>query len=273
MKRIGGDNGLYEEETFENYIVLGPSERAIVDVYFPSAGDFQWEHEAEGKYTMATLHVTENEVSRDYSQRFSVLAAHTSVKKEIAAFLQQKILQEEKLSFTVDMGMNGMQHGGMMHMPCHTMPDGTQMGECASTSSSELKGIEWEDAMSMMNSVSTKDSVKWKIIDDSTKKVNQDIHWSFMQSAPVKITLYNDPTSPHPMQHPFHIHGNRFLVLSRDGKEEVNRVWKDTVLVKSGERVELLLDTSNPGKWMMHCHISEHLEDGMFGYFDVQPRP
>ena len=66
------------------------------------------------------------------------------------------------------------------------------------------------------------------------------------------------------MHHPFHVHGaGRFLVLSRDGVPEPNLVWKDTVLTRTGETVDILLDVTNPGLWMAHCHIAEHHESGM----------
>jgi FtsP/CotA-like multicopper oxidase with cupredoxin domain len=71
------------------------------------------------------------------------------------------------------------------------------------------------------------------------------------------------------MQHPIHIHGQRFLVLSVNGVPTRNHVWKDTVLVPVGMSVELLLELSNPGRWMLHCHIAEHLEAGMQMLFDV----
>jgi FtsP/CotA-like multicopper oxidase with cupredoxin domain len=75
------------------------------------------------------------------------------------------------------------------------------------------------------------------------------------------------------MHHPFHIHGaGRFLVLSRDGTVEPNLVWKDTVLVRTGETVDILLDVSNPGLWMAHCHIAEHHESGMMFSFNVVPK-
>jgi hypothetical protein len=88
----------------------------------------------------------------------------------------------------------------------------------------------------------------------------------------VKIRLVNDMEQDHPMHHPFHVHGaGRFLVLSRDGIAEPNLVWKDTVLVRTGETVDILLDITNPGRWMAHCHIAEHHESGMMFSFDVDP--
>ena len=52
---------------------------------------------------------------------------------------------------------------------------------------------------------------------------------------------------------------------------ETNYVWKDTVLVRTGETVDILLDVTNPGRWMAHCHIAEHHESGMMFSFDVAP--
>jgi FtsP/CotA-like multicopper oxidase with cupredoxin domain len=58
-------------------------------------------------------------------------------------------------------------------------------------------------------------------------------------------------------------------VLARDGTPETNLVWKDTVLVRTGEVVDILFDVSNPGLWMAHCHIAEHMQSGMMFSFNV----
>ena len=75
------------------------------------------------------------------------------------------------------------------------------------------------------------------------------------------------------MPHPFHVHGaGRFLVLSKDGVTESNLAWKDTVLLLAGQTVDILLEVTNPGLWMAHCHIAEHNQSGMMFSFDVAPR-
>jgi FtsP/CotA-like multicopper oxidase with cupredoxin domain len=110
----------------------------------------------------------------------------------------------------------------------------------------------------------------WKLIDRDTGKENGAIFWDFKVGDQVKIRLVNEMESDHPMHHPFHVHGaGRFLVLSRNGETEQNLVWKDTVLVRMGETVDILLDVSNPGIWMAHCHIAEHIESGMMFSFNV----
>jgi FtsP/CotA-like multicopper oxidase with cupredoxin domain len=133
-------------------------------------------------------------------------------------------------------------------------------------------GIEWEDDMVEVNKITTPANTRWKLIDRSTGAENHRIRWQFTVGDRVKIRLVNEMDSDHPMHHPFHIHGaGRFLVLARDGQEESNLMWKDTVLVRTGEVVDILLDVTNPGLWMAHCHIAEHHESGMMFSFDVEP--
>jgi FtsP/CotA-like multicopper oxidase with cupredoxin domain len=135
-------------------------------------------------------------------------------------------------------------------------------------------GLEWEDLMPQINQASDSGNMIWQLIDRETGAVNGDISWSFTVGDRVKIRLVNEMDSDHPMHHPFHVHGaGRFLVLSRDGQPEPNLVWKDTVLLRACETVDILLDVSNPGLWMAHCHIAEHNQSGMMFSFDVSRRP
>ena len=136
----------------------------------------------------------------------------------------------------------------------------------------EAGGIEWEDDMVDVNRLTTPANTRWKLIDRSTGDENHAITWRFRVGDRVKVRLVNEMDSDHPMHHPFHVHGaGRFLVLARDDVVEPNLVWKDTVLVRTGETVDILLDVTNPGRWMAHCHIAEHHESGMMFSFDVAP--
>jgi FtsP/CotA-like multicopper oxidase with cupredoxin domain len=131
-------------------------------------------------------------------------------------------------------------------------------------------GIEWEDLMPEVNRTTTTANMRWKLVDRDAGKENADIDWSFNAGDQVKIRIVNEMESDHPMHHPFHIHGERFLVLARNGVQEANLVWKDTVLIRTGEVVDILMDASNPGLWMAHCHIAEHMESGMMFSFQVR---
>ena len=131
-------------------------------------------------------------------------------------------------------------------------------------------GIEWEDDMLAVNRMTNPTNMRWKIVDRRTGAEGTSIDWRFRVGDRVKIRLKNEMDSDHPMHHPFHIHGaGRFLILSRDGVPEQNLVWKDTVLVPTGQTVDILLDVTNAGIWMAHCHIAEHHESGMMFSFRV----
>ena len=41
------------------------------------------------------------------------------------------------------------------------------------------------------------------------------------------------------------------------------------MLVRTGQVVDILFDVSNPGLWMAHCHIAEHMQSGMMFSFNV----
>jgi FtsP/CotA-like multicopper oxidase with cupredoxin domain len=135
-------------------------------------------------------------------------------------------------------------------------------------------GIEWEDDMVAVNRLTTPANMRWKLVDRSSGAANAAIDWQFTVGERVKIRLVNEMDSDHPMHHPFHLHGaGRFLVLARDGVPESNLVWKDTVLVRTGQTTDILFDVSNPGLWMAHCHIAEHMQSGMMFSFTVARQP
>jgi FtsP/CotA-like multicopper oxidase with cupredoxin domain len=132
--------------------------------------------------------------------------------------------------------------------------------------------VEWSGTMPMMNWLSSGNEVDWILRDTASGAENDAIDWAFAVGDVVKIRLRNDRDAWHAMQHPLHIHGQRFLVLEQQGIKNQNLVWKDTVLLPAGTTTDILLELSNPGRWMVHCHIAEHLESGMKFVFDVKPR-
>jgi FtsP/CotA-like multicopper oxidase with cupredoxin domain len=68
--------------------------------------------------------------------------------------------------------------------------------------------------------------------------------------------------------HPIHIHGHSFKVLASDQRAfPVHHA--DTVLLMPEETVDVAFVADNPGRWMFHCHVIEHLETGMMGYVEV----
>jgi suppressor of ftsI len=273
IKLVGADNGKYERETFVDSILLGPSERAVVDVLFDTAGTYTIEHKTPDKtYTMGKINVASDAVAASYKPQFQTLRTNTDIMKAVPNLDSYFSKSDDKrLSLTVDTGSMNMSNGQMSHGSGHMMPGGTMMGGGGMTmGGNDTEKIEWEDSMAMMNQMADANMIKWKIVDQDTGKSGDDINWNFKVGDKVKIKIFNDPNSPHPMQHPIHFHGQKFLILSTNGVKNDNLVWKDTTLVQKGDSVEILVDMENPGTWMAHCHIAEHLESGMMFNFKVQ---
>jgi FtsP/CotA-like multicopper oxidase with cupredoxin domain len=90
--------------------------------------------------------------------------------------------------------------------------------------------------------------------------------------APVKVGELQiwDVVNSTLMDHPFHLHGFFFQVLSVNSKPPAFRSWEDVVNLppRSTTRIAWMPD-DRPGKWMYHCHILEHHGAGMMAHFDV----
>lgn len=269
IKLVGGDSGAYEKDQWVDTVILGPSERAEIEVLFDKAGSYELQNKTPSETDkLGVITVSGDSVTPSYSASFATLQAHEDVVKSIDPFRPyfDKAL-DKKLQLTVTMS------GGPAQMQMnmgggHMMPDGTMMGGSMMATSPD--GIEWDDTNKLQGSMSNTDNVKWLITDEATGKQNMDINWTLKKDVPVKIRIENPSNSMHPMQHPIHFHGQRFLVLSRNGAQQTDLVWKDTVLIPAGQYVDILLDPSNPGTWMAHCHIAEHLGDGMMFTYRVE---
>ncbi|MEM8809940.1 MAG: multicopper oxidase family protein [Cyanobacteria bacterium P01_G01_bin.38] len=73
------------------------------------------------------------------------------------------------------------------------------------------------------------------------------------------------------MAHPFHVHVNKFQVISRNGQPPPYLAWKDVVSVSPGERVRLRMQFRDyTGKTVYHCHVLDHEDLGMMGILDIQ---
>ena len=73
------------------------------------------------------------------------------------------------------------------------------------------------------------------------------------------------------MEHPFHLHGFFFQVVSRNGVPEAEPTWEDTIQLRGQERVRIAFRPDDrPGHWMYHCHILEHVDNGMMGAIDLR---
>lgn len=73
------------------------------------------------------------------------------------------------------------------------------------------------------------------------------------------------------MNHPFHIHGTQFQVISIDGKEPPENLsgLKDVISLKPGQKAKIAVKFPEKGVYMFHCHILEHEDNGMMGQIKV----
>ena len=79
----------------------------------------------------------------------------------------------------------------------------------------------------------------------------------------VTVTYFNEGMQVHPM----HLHGFEQIVYAKDGEPLDQPYAADTILVGPGERYTVLFHADQPGTWVWHCHILNHVEAaaGMFG--------
>jgi FtsP/CotA-like multicopper oxidase with cupredoxin domain len=126
--------------------------------------------------------------------------------------------------------------------------------------------------MAMMNQMSTNRTLRCVIRDRASGREGMDIPLRAQVGQVRLVRLVNEGNSGHPMQHPIHLHGQRILVVARDGQAETNPAWKDTVQIPAGSSYDLLVAFDSPGRWLLHCHIPEHMEAGMMAAFEVKEK-
>ena len=265
MKIVSGDVGNYEHEQWVESVVIGPAERYVVHVRFDRPGDVALVNRVRGldhlygrffseEDTLGVAHVSSSAGRSNSSASFETLRADTAVRASIAPY-------RSYFSRPADKAL-------VLTMEAQDLPFFTR--QIMQLDSIFFTPVEWSGTMPGMNWAATGDQVRWILRDPATGKENMDIDWTFRRGDVAKIRLVNERRSFHGMQHPIHIHGQRFLVLAVNGVPNTNLVWKDTVLLPAGATADILLDLSNPGRWMLHCHIAEHLSAHMMMAFTVQ---
>jgi FtsP/CotA-like multicopper oxidase with cupredoxin domain len=261
MKVVATDAGSFEREAWVESVVIAPAERYVVHVRFDTPGKVALVNKVIGldhlfgKFfpmvdTLGIVTVSAQRVTRDLSRVFAALRRLPPPFAAASSYLSRP--PDQTLVLTLQ---------------THGLPFVTE--RLMQLDSIYFAPVEWGGTMPMMNWASTGRQVRWVLKDPATGLENMDIAWHFRRGAPAKIRLVNERRAFHGMQHPIHLHGQRFLVLAVNGVPNEDLAWKDTVLVPAGAVVDILLDTQNPGEWMLHCHIAEHLSSGMMLHFTV----
>lgn len=70
--------------------------------------------------------------------------------------------------------------------------------------------------------------------------------------------------------HPMHLHGDFFQVVSVNDKSRPYAGWKDTINVPAKWYVDIAMIPTNPWTWMFHCHINEHADFGMMATIKIE---
>jgi len=264
IKILAGDVSKYEREQFVESVVVAPAERYIVDVYFEESGTYEITNSIQAinhfrgifvpeTHNLGTVTVSENSIESSLTDAFLNARENQDIQQELDAY-RQYFDKAPDHTLRLSVRVNNLPLSIMRMMEIDTL---------------YVPPMEWNDAMPMMNWLSSGEQVSWLLVEDETGREGMDIDWQWKVGDVVKIRIFNDPKSFHPMNHPFHIHGQRYLVTHMDGVPNPNMAWKDTAIVPVGSTMDILVDVSNPGVWMAHCHIAEHLHAGMMLSFTV----
>jgi FtsP/CotA-like multicopper oxidase with cupredoxin domain len=265
MKVVASDVSKFEREEWVPSVVLAPAERYVVEVRFAKPGRYPLVNQVQainhmvGEFearvdTLGVVTVSMEVATPDHSREFATLRKNADVSRDIEKY-RAEFKRDPDLRLTLTLEVNAL--------PLITV-------QFMNVDTAYFAPVEWEDGMPDMNWLSTSKQVRWILKDQATGRENMDVEWTVKRGSVVKLRIFNDPKSFHPMQHPIHLHGQRMLVVSRDGVPTGNLVWKDTALIPVGSTVDLLIDASNPGAWMLHCHIAEHLGSGMMSVLRVE---
>ena len=265
VKLVASDVGRFEREMWVPSVVIAPAERYVVDVVFPEAGEvaiantIQAINHFRGEFyphvdTLVRVTVAGPPIDDEVTRAHATLRAHDAEAAEASA-LRAHLARPPDHTLEATVRVHGLPLPIVRSMEMDTL---------------YIPPIEWNDAMPMMNWLSAGTQVTWILRDVDTGRENDEIEWTFQVGDLVKIRVFNSPDSFHPMNHPIHVHGQRFLVLARDDVPSDNMAWKDTAIVPVGSTMDILVEMSNPGEWMVHCHIAEHLHAGMMFGFRVE---
>ena len=266
IKVVASDLGKFEREEWVTSVPIAPAERYAVEVRFGEPGDVPIENTVQainhfrGEFYphvdhLGMVHVADAGAEPDLSTPFATLRENRDVQADIESF-------RPHFSRSPDYELELSLEVGELPLPIILSME-FERGLYSPP-------MEWNDTMPMMNWLATGNEIRWILRDRATGHENMDIEWTFQVGDVVKIRIFNDPESLHPMNHPIHIHGQRYLVLEMDGVPNPNLVWKDTTIVPVASTMDLLVDITNPGDWMLHCHIAEHLHAGMMLAFRVE---
>ncbi len=264
-KVVASDLGRFEQEEVVESVAIAPAERYVVDVRYDAPGSYPIVNRVRGLDmvtggvfaevdTVGVVEVSGDLPAGRHGASFEPLRRPAGVGAEMERFralADRPVDRELVLAVRAD-----------------SLP--FPLGVLLRLERAFFPPAEWTGSMPAMNWATTARQVRWILEDPATGNENMDIDWRFRVGDVVRIRLTNSREAFHAMQHPIHLHGQRFLVVARNGVPSDNLAWKDTAVVPAGQTADLLVEMSNPGRWMLHCHVAEHLEAGMHTVITVE---
>ncbi len=266
MKVVASDLGRFAREHWVENVTIAPAERYVVDVRFESAGEVALVNRVRGidhiqarffdeTQMVGLIRVSPDPATPDHAGAFDVLRTDAVLAAEIARYRPHfDRPADRELVLTLQTA----------DLPFPLRP-------LMNFESVYRHPVEWTGTMPEMDWVVTGRQAQWLLRDPADGRTNMEIDWRFRVGDLVKMRFVNDRGALHAMHHPVHVHGQRFLVLTVNGVPNTHMVWKDTMLLPAGFVAEVLVEMTNPGTWMLHCHVAEHIETGMRMVFEVEP--
>ena len=252
---VASDLSTYEVAEEVDAVMVGPAERFSVDVFYRESGEVRILHDAPlGRRVIARVDVAPGEVEEGRWEASWPEERELISSDRLAAARGRDPDYTLDLDIWMDWGVHGP-HMRMMGGPLYQI--------------ALIDGIEWHDDHVAHNAMSTSNDIRWILREPAQGRENLDIEMHAESGDEIIIRIHNRADSDHPMHHPIHLHGQRFAVITRDRIPNENLVWKDTVTVPVGETWDLLVEVDEPGRWMLHCHIPEHMEAGMMAWLNV----
>src|SRR3989344_2369884 len=123
MKLVGGDGGAVEREEWKDAVIIGPSERSVVEVLFEKEGAYTMQNKTPNKiYALGTVLVSGDAASPSYAETFATLRTNAATVKSIDSYRQYFDRPiDKRLTLTIDM------MGGMMSSSGGHIMQGNQM--------------------------------------------------------------------------------------------------------------------------------------------------
>ena len=129
MKLVGADAGHYEHDELVDEVLLAPSERVVVDVLFPDAGELELQHKTpEHIYRLASITVADGQPKQSFAEKFATLRTNrdmAELRERIEPFFNAP--PDKTLSFVAEMDM-GVPEGVPVVYVCPMHPTGGERG-------------------------------------------------------------------------------------------------------------------------------------------------